>query len=470
MSLDGRTFVGHLALDTPILTGDLVLMRSSAMTLLGQVLDKRAEGGAVVVEGELLAGVDDGSQLRPLMPKPFSDASLEAANADLLAAYQRSVQADLPVASARVSGQEIPAMLRSKGFSRHTFLCGQSGSGKTYALGVILERLLLQTGLRMVIVDPNGDYARIGEQRRDLDERTAAQLREVSVRVLRAAPRGQPDSGGVVSAADPLCVEFSELSAAAKAAVLKLDPLRDADEYDVLLDYVDRLRAGEMVDLTAPLEAGAAPAEVSLRRRMRNLGVLEWSLWARGRVPMSQFLDTRPGATVLDVSGFTTAAEQSTAIVALLDHLWERREERMPTLVVIDEAHNICSAEPQDQMQALATERLVQIAGEGRKYGIWLLLSTQRPSKIHPNVLSQCDNLALMRMNSPADLAELASVFGFAPASMLAMSSFFRQGEMLFAGLFTAVPMVARIAHRYTPEGGSDIPFPIGEFERGRTT
>ena len=50
----------------------------------------------------------------------------------------------------------------------------------------------------------------------------------------------------------------------------------------------------------------------------------------------------------------------------------------------------------------------MQIAAEGRKYGLWLLLSTQRPSKVHINALSQCDNLALMRMSSPKDLAELA--------------------------------------------------------------
>ena len=30
------------------------------------------------------------------------------------------------------------------------------------------------------------------------------------------------------------------------------------------------------------------------------------------------------------------------------------------------------------------TDRLIQIAAEGRKFGLWLLLSTQRPSKIHP--------------------------------------------------------------------------------------
>ena len=78
--------------------------------------------------------------------------------------------------------------------------------------------------------------------------------------------------------------------------------------------------------------------------------------------------------------------------------------------------------QPRGSLHTAIVDRLVQIAAEGRKYGLWLLLSTQRPSKIHPQVLSQCDNLMLMRMNSPGDLAELAEVFGFAPPDMLAAS------------------------------------------------
>jgi DNA helicase HerA-like ATPase len=53
----------------------------------------------------------------------------------------------------------VPCLADARGFSRHTFLCGQSGSGKTYSLGVILERLLIETDLRMVVLDPNSDFA-----------------------------------------------------------------------------------------------------------------------------------------------------------------------------------------------------------------------------------------------------------------------------------------------------------------------
>jgi Helicase HerA, central domain len=45
--------------------------------------------------------------------------------------------------------------LHARGFARHTFLCGQSGSGKTFSLGVLLEGLLLETSLRVIVLDPN---------------------------------------------------------------------------------------------------------------------------------------------------------------------------------------------------------------------------------------------------------------------------------------------------------------------------
>lgn len=54
-----------------------------------------------------------------------------------------------------VAGTTAPARLRAAGFGRHTFMCGQSGSGKTYTTGVLFERLLAGTGLPIIVLDPN---------------------------------------------------------------------------------------------------------------------------------------------------------------------------------------------------------------------------------------------------------------------------------------------------------------------------
>jgi DNA helicase HerA-like ATPase len=106
-------------------------------------------------------------------------------------------------------------------------------------------------------------------------------------------------------------------------------------------------------------------------------------------------------------------------------------------------------------------ERLIQIGAEGRKYGLWLLISTQRPSRIHPSIISQCDNLALMKMSSQGELDELARIFSFAPQSLLSLATQFRQGEALFAGGFTPVPTTVRVRKRLTHEGGRDVGVPL---------
>lgn len=64
-----------------------------------------------------------------------------------------------------LDGAGTSAELDARQFNRHTFWCGQSGSGKTYALGVILEQLLLQTRLPLLVLDPNADFVRLGELR-----------------------------------------------------------------------------------------------------------------------------------------------------------------------------------------------------------------------------------------------------------------------------------------------------------------
>jgi DNA helicase HerA-like ATPase len=130
-------------------------------------------------------------------------------------------------------------------------------------------------------------------------------------------------------------------------------------------------------------------------------------------------------------------------------------------LLVIDEAHNLCSPELDSPLAVAVRERIIQIAAEGRKFGLWLLLSTQRPSKVHPGIISQCDNLALMKMVSPVDLDGLATYFGFAPPALVARSPGFRQGEALFAGGFVAAPTLLRVGQRLTPEGGSDVGVPL---------
>ena len=126
-------------------------------------------------------------------------------------------------------------------------------------------------------------------------------------------------------------------------------------------------------------------------------------------------------------------------------------------LIVIDEAHNVCPAAPPDALTALATDYAVRIAAEGRKFGLYLLVCTQRPQKVQENIVSQCDNLVLMRMASAADLAYTGDLLSFAPRGLLDGATSFRLGEALVAGKLASHPALIRFGRRVAEEGGSDV-------------
>ena len=160
---------------------------------------------------------------------------------------------------------------------------------------------------------------------------------------------------------------------------------------------------------------------------------------------------------VVDLGSLSTREEQALVAEAVLRGLWDRRNDRRPVLAVVDEAHNVCPAVPGDPLTALATEHAVRIAGEGRKFGIYLLVATQRPQKVHENVISQCDNLILMRLNSAADSAFIAELLGFAPPGLIGLATDFGLGEALVAGKIASHPAVMRFGSRVASEGGGDV-------------
>ena len=345
-----------------------------------------------------------------------------------------------------------PAYLNAAKLNRHTFWCGQSGSGKTYALGVLLEQVLHHTRLPLVVLDPNSDFVRMGEVRQDAAGRPeATQLRGRDIRVLRAGGDG----------AVGLHARLRDMPVRSQAAILGLDPVTDAELYNEMIHVADEVAASGHGQIVAYLKQSGNEVHRRLATRIENVGASDWDLWAWDRTAVTDVIDAEPDATVVDLGGFETQGELRAAALAVLDHLWQHRAERRPRLIVIDEAHNLCSPEPDDDVHALLTQRIVQIAAEGRKFGLWLLLSTQRPSKVHPNALSQCDNLALMRMSSMRDLDELAGVFGYAPEELVMRSPSFAQGQALFAGGFIDRPSLVQMGARVTEEGGIDVPIPL---------
>ncbi len=482
-SFDGRRFTYRVPRVSSIGPGDFVTVgvtfpetaeHPGEALVMGQVLTRATKAGDAVGHGRILGELRPDGTVAVSGGDPFTSQDLAPAGAGVLEALQARERATLRIGDLHHSRGNVDALLQPHRFNRHTFLCGQSGSGKTYALGVLLEQLLIDTDLPMVILDPNSDFVRISELLESASPEDAERLRELDVRVLRNDGEHHP-----------VTARLTAMEAQSQAAVLQLDPLTDRGEYNTFLRMLESatgLGGGGVVGALAPtagppsiategmlnphsipsaLRATGEPDALRLAQRVENLGILDWDVWAGVGQSVSEVLDEGPRAVVVDLGSLHTHEEQLAVSLALLDDLWADRATRKPRLIVIDEAHNVVSAEPATQLQRLTTERVVQIAAEGRKFGLWLLLSTQRPSKIHPNVLSQCDNVIVMRMSSPADLAELEAVYGFAPPELLAATPYFHQGEALIAGGFVPAPAIIQMGARRTVEGGSDVPVPM---------
>jgi len=390
--------------------------------------------------------------------KPFGEVPLEAAGQERVAGWLETVR---PARAALDVGELVlePGLrfpLDASGFDRHTFFCGQSGSGKTYALGTVLERLLLETSLRIVVLDPNSDFVRLGAVLDGVDDELATRY--------RAATDGLVVRRGDGTDADRLHVRFVDCDPEEQAAVLRLDPIADADEYGTLLDLLDSglERSSDSTELLARklLESKQA-GQHELGARLRNLGVAGWPIWSTGDAGSVQDLVATggPRAVVVDLGSLATPGEKAIAGEAVLAALWRRRAEREATLIVIDEAHNVCPREPGDPVAELAAEHAARIAAEGRKFGLYLLVSTQRPQRVNELVVSQCDNLVLMRMASRSDLDWVAETLSFAPRPLLEQATGFGQGESLVAGKIASHhPTLVRFGPRLAEEGGSDVP------------
>jgi uncharacterized protein len=461
-SLDGRRFSFQAAIEgLDLRLGGYVMLVGDGRAALGQV---RSLGLAAADVGEVgLPGDDDTDVRTRLMIRlargegvildhgiePFHDHLARAATAEEVRAWQAKVaprRASLAVGSLSLAGG-APMSLDAGGFDRHTFLCGQSGSGKSYSLGLLLEQLLLETDLRIVILDPNSDCARLRELRDDVPPDRAA-------RWAALAPRIQVRSAQSLGH-DRLRLRFGELAPETQAALLQLDPVADREEYAELRAVLAEWRPQSLEELAAADRAGARP----LGLRIANLGLERLGVWARADAGslLEGLDDPEVRCLVVDTGSLATRDEQALVAESVLRAVWERRRERRPVLLVIDEAHNVCPRSSPDVLTALATEHAVRIAGEGRKFGIYLLVSTQRPQKVHENVISQCDNLVLMRLNSTADAGFIAELFGFAPPGLVGLATDFRLGEALVAGKLASHPAMLRFGARVAREGGGDV-------------
>ncbi len=159
--------------------------------------------------------------------------------------------------------------------------------------------------------------------------------------------------------------------------------------------------------------------------------------------------------SVVDLSGLSDEVSDYIAYRILSD-IYDKvsnGEFEYPVFVFIEEAHRFIPA----MGNTYSSSIIKKIAAEGRKFGVFLVVITQRPSKIHPDALSQCNSQIVMRITNPDDQQAIAKSSERLGETLLNDLPGLNTGEAVLVGEMTRAPVMVKVKRRRTREGGSDI-------------
>ena len=127
-------------------------------------------------------------------------------------------------------------------------------------------------------------------------------------------------------------------------------------------------------------------------------------------------------------------------------------------MLVYEEAHKYIPNSDLYKYRA-SKESIERIAKEGRKYGISMMLATQRPSEISDTIFSQCSNFLAMRLTNPIDQTYVRKLLPDTLGDLVDKLPSLKAGESLLIGDATALPSIVHIGLCNPSPSSNDIPY-----------
>jgi DNA helicase HerA-like ATPase len=326
--------------------------------------------------------------------------------------------------------------------SRHFAILGATGVGKSSGVAIILNKILdTRPNLRIFLVDPHNEYGRcFGSKANVLNPRN---LRlpfwlfnfEETVDAFFGGRPGVDEEVEILSEVIPLAkAAYLQYRAGAERAITKKRDPRDVgftadtpvpyriEDLITLLDermgkLENRSRASVYHKLIGRIQTFRNHPRYAFMFENANIGgdTMAEILGSLFRLPT----EGKP-MTIMQLAGFP--AEVVDSVVSVLCRmafdfgLWS--DGVAPLLFVCEEAHRYAPADK--KIGFGPTKRaLSRIAKEGRKYGVFLGLVTQRPAEIDPTIISQCSTLFVMRLSNERDQSLIRSAVSDAAANLL---------------------------------------------------
>jgi hypothetical protein len=164
---------------------------------------------------------------------------------------------------------------------------------------------------------------------------------------------------------------------------------------------------------------------------------------------LQEWVGSPAPVSVFDLSGIpaTVFDDLVGALLRILfdSSFWGRRKPEgtraRPLLVVLEEAHLYLG----EQSKSRAAPAARRIAKEGRKYGVGLMLVSQRPSEIDPTILSQCGTMIALRLTNERDRSQIRACSSDNLEGLFGMLPILRTGEALIVGEAVSMPVRALV-------------------------
>lgn len=354
-----------------------------------------------------------------------------------------------------ITRPDVPVNISIKGFRRHLAILAQTGAGKSYLAGVLLEELL-KKGATTLVLDPHADYVFLGQTKHNEkykyhDRILVFRNPESTGRYTRAEIGNIRDYKIKFADLSPWDIfsitgiqrGFANIREAVKKAVESLEGNYMPGD---LVQRLNALRKSEKASKN--IQKGAGRARKYIKRLTRS------PVFGKFTVPLTDML--RPQSTsVLDLSGL---GDQSMDLIVqrLLSEAYELKksgEYPYPVFIFLEEAHKFI---PRDD-RTHSKQIINKIASEGRKFGVFQILISQRPFKIDSDSLSQCNSQLILRTTNPEDQNAIRIASERMSEELLEDLPGLDTGEAVCVGEMTKVPVMLQVRKRKTQEGGGDI-------------
>jgi len=416
---------------------DFVSVKSNDKWILAQVDQVTKHSDGETIADANIIGYRDKGMTRAPRQVIEPDSIVYSADQDLISETLGLNDDGLRVGNLETN-DEIDIFVNPEDFYKHFAVLAQTGAGKSYLTGVLMEEMLEQD-FPVMIIDPHGEFSSLQSPNpENEDESKGYNVREYS-----------PNTDINKSA---LPLEFSSLNFDKKELqTLIPDSLTNSQMgvlYNALKGLKDKGDDYSLIDIEGAVQKEDSTAKWNLLNYLEQLE--ESGLFSDEPVNPKDLVE-KGRATIVNLK----AVEPDTAEMAvylLAKKLFDlrKRDKVPPFMMVFEEAHNFI---PEKGFgQAISNPIMRKIASEGRKFGLGIGVISQRPARIDKNVLSQCNTQFILKVTNPNDLKAISKSFEGVTSEVEDMIKSLPPGVCFVLG--NQYPVMTDVRQRKSKHGG----------------